>query len=61
VPGFVDLFKTTSNFYIARKTSYEKNAMRRLMNDIKKLEPSLYIQDLSIKLVARKITIKAST
>jgi len=34
VSGFVDLFKTTSNFYIAHKTSYEKNAMRRLMNDI---------------------------
>jgi len=34
VSGFVDHFKTTSNIYIAHKTSYEKS-LRRLMNDIK--------------------------
>jgi len=44
VSGSVDLFKTTSNFYIAHKTSYENNAVQRLLNDTKKFKCSKQVR-----------------
>jgi len=42
VYGFVNIFKTTSNFYNDHKTSYGKNAMQRLMNEINQFVTSVF-------------------